>query len=226
MRPRFFLRFAPAALAIALPLASLEVRAEVDAESFKRLESDVSALTESRDALQRQIRELRDVIIQLRGENSKLRADMALVGKDNATREELKKVVDQVQEADRKRVADGKLVHDKLEEIAKLASKPVVLPPVEEIKPPKARSESAGSTSRKSAASSDTVAKPDDDGIELPSEYFEHTVTEGDTLGTIIAAYNKKGYKIKQAHILKANPKLKDPRRIYVGMKLRIPAVK
>lgn len=226
MRPRFFLRFAPAALAIALPLASLEVRGEVDAESFKRLESDVSALTESRDALQRQIRELRDVIIQLRGENSKLRADMALVGKDNATREELKKVVDQVQEADRKRVADGKLVHDKLEEIAKLASKPVVLPPVEEIKPPKARSESAGSTSRKSAASSDTVAKPDDDGIELPSEYFEHTVTEGDTLGTIIAAYNKKGYKIKQAHILKANPKLKDPRRIYVGMKLRIPAVK
>ena len=188
MRPRFFLRFAPAALAIALPLASLEVRAEVDAESFKRLESDVSALTESRDALQRQIRELRDVIIQLRGENSKLRADMALVGKDNATREELKKVVDQVQEADRKRVADGKLVHDKLEEIAKLASKPVVLPPVEEIKPPKARSESAGSTSRKSASSSEAVAKPDDDGIELPSEYFEHTVTEGDTLGTIIAA--------------------------------------
>ena len=51
-------------------------------------------------------------------------------------------------------------------------------------------------------------------------------MTEGDTLGTIIAAYNKKGYKIKQAHILKANPKLKDPRRIYVGMKLRIPAVK
>ncbi len=226
MRSRFLLRFAPVALALAFPLASLDARAQVDAESFKRLESDVNALTESRDSLQRQIRELRDVIVQLRGENSKLRADMALVGKDNATREELKKVVDQVQEADRKRVADGKLVHDKLEEIAKLASKPVVLPPVDDARPPKARSEGPGSASRKPAPASDATAKPDDDGVELPSEYFEHTVTEGDTLGTIIAAYNKKGYKIRQAHILKANPKLKDPRRIFVGMKLRIPAVK
>lgn len=226
MRPRFLLRFAPVALALALPLASLDARAQVDAESFKRLESDVNALIESRDALQRQIHELRDVIVQLRGENSKLRADMALVGKDNATRDELKKVVDQVQEADRKRVADGKLVHDKLEEIAKLASKPVVLPPVEEVKPPKARAEGGGNASRKPSTASDTAAKSEEDDVELPSEYFEHTVTEGDTLGTIISAYNKKGYKIRQAHVMKANPKLKDPRRIRVGMTLRIPAVK
>lgn len=212
---------------MALPFAALEARAQVDAESFKRLESDVTALTESRDALSRQVRELREALIQLRAENSKLRADMALVGKDNASREELKKVVEQVQEVDRKRVADGKLVHEKLEEIAKLASKPVVLPPVEEARPSKPRTEGSGGTARKPAGTSDGGGKAEEDSIELPSEYFEHVVAEGETLGAIIAAFNKdKGLKVRQAHVLKANPKLKDPRRIYVGMKLRIPAVK
>lgn len=212
---------------MALPFAALEARAQVDAESFKRLESDVNALTESRDALLRQVRELRDALIQLRADNAKLRADMALVGKDNASREELKKVVEQVQDVDRKRVADGKLVHDKLEEIAKLASKPVVLPPVEEAKPAKSRPEGAGATSRKPAGTPDGAGKAEEDSVELPSEYYEHVVAEGETLGAIIAAFNKdKGLKVRQAHVLKANPRLKDPRRIYVGMKLRIPAVK
>ena len=212
---------------MALPFAALEARAQVDAESFKRLESDVNALTESRDALLRQVRELRDALIQLRADNAKLRADMALVGKDNASREELKKVVEQVQDVDRKRVADGKLVHDKLEEIAKLASKPVVLPPVDEAKPPKSRPEGSGATAHKPAGTPDGAGKAEEDSVDLPGEYYEHVVAEGETLGAIIAAFNKdKGLKVRQAHVLKANPRLKDPRRIYVGMKLRIPAVK
>lgn len=195
----------------------------MDAESFKRLESDVTALTESRDALLRQVRELRDAVVQLRTENAKLRADLSLVGKDNVTREELKKVVDQFQEADRKRIADGKLVHDKLEEIARLASKPVVLPPVEETKAPKPKPEPA--VTRKPA--NEPAAKPEDDGVELPAEYYEHVVAEGETLGAIISAFNKdRGLKVRVAHVLKANPRLKDARKIYVGMKLRIPAVK
>ena len=218
---RYF--FASVFLSFLIAFAAPHARAEVDAESFKRLESDVSALTESRDSLLRQMQELREAIVQLRTENGRLRGEIALAGKDNASREELKKIVEQIQEVDRKRVGDGKLVRDKLEEIAKLASRPVVVPPMEDPKPPRNRSESSGS--RKSQP--EPQAKPEDDGPELPSEFYEHVVAEGETLGAIISAYNKdKGLKVRQVHVLKANPKLKDPRRIYVGMKLRIPAVK
>ncbi len=210
-------------LSLLLTLATPCARAEVDAESFKRLESDVVALTESRDSLLRQMQELREAIVQLRTENGRLKGEIALAGKDNVSRDELKKIVEQIQEVDRKRVGDGKLVHDKLEEIARLASRPVVVPPVEDPKPPRGHTDS--STTHK--APPDAQAKPDDDGPELPAEYFEHVVAEGETLSAIISAYNKdKGLKVRQAHVLKANPKLKDPRRIYVGMKLRIPAVK
>ena len=213
---------APLFLSLALVSASSQVLAEVTAEDFKRLESDIAALTESRDLVKAEIHKLRDEIATLRAENGKLKSDIGLAGKDNVSRDELKKVVEQIQEVDRKRAADGKVVHDQLEQIAKLASKPVVLPPVDEVKPPKLRAET---TQKKNGTES--VAKPTDDGPELPTEYYEHVVSEGETLGAIVAAYNKEhGLKVKQAHILKANPKLKDPKKLFVGMKLRIPAVK
>jgi hypothetical protein len=71
------------------------------------------------------LQKLHDEIAALRAENAKLRSEIALAGKDNVSRDELKKVVEQVQEVDKRRVADGKYVHDQLESIAKLASKPV-----------------------------------------------------------------------------------------------------
>lgn len=204
-----------------LSLAFATARAEITPEDFKRLESDVAALTESRDLLRTELQKVREEIATLRAENTKLKADIALAGKDNVSRDELKKIVEQIAEVDRKRAADGKLVHDQLEELAKLASKPVVLPPVEDAKPGKPHTEAT----KKSAG--ELAAKPADDGPELPAEYYEHVVAEGETLGAIIAAYNKEhGLKVRQAHILKANPKLKDPRKLYVGMKLRIPMVK
>lgn len=213
---------APLLLSLALLAPRVSLRAEVNAEDFKRLESDVTALTESRDLFRAELRKLREEIANLRAENGKLRSDVALAGKDNASREELRKVVEQIQEVDKRRAADGKYVHDQLEEIAKLASKPLVLPPVEDARPPKARPDPSA---RKPAG--DSAAKPVEDGPELPAEYYEHVVSEGENLGAIIAAYNKEhGLKVRQAHVLKANPKLKDPRKMFVGMKLKIPMVK
>ena len=52
-------------------------------------------------------------------------------------------------------------------------------------------------------------------------------VEEGQTLGAIIEAYNKQhGLKVRLAHVLKANPTLKDPKKLKVGQTIRIPAVK
>jgi nucleoid-associated protein YgaU len=58
-------------------------------------------------------------------------------------------------------------------------------------------------------------------------EYYEHTLGEGETLSAVMDAYNKQhGLKIRLAHVLKANPSIKDPKKLRVGQKLRIPVVK
>ena len=218
---------APLLLSLSLASAIPVVRAEVTEEDHRRLESEVRALTERCDRSDARATQLNEKITQLREENARLRNEIGLAGKDNASRDQLKKVVEQIEEVDRKRVADGKLVREQLDSIAKLASKPVVLPPVEEVKTPKPKAPVAKKDDSKKNESAPPEAKHADDGPELPAEYYEHVVAEGETLGVIIAAYNKeKGLKVRQAHVLKANPKLKDPKKLYVGMKLQIPAVK
>jgi hypothetical protein len=73
----------------------------------------------------------------------------------------------------------------------------------------------------------DRSSKHEETTPELPSEFYEHTVQEGESLGIILGAYNKEhGLKVRVADVLKANPKLKDPKKLFVGMKLRIPVVK
>ncbi|HTH47572.1 MAG TPA: hypothetical protein VMB21_08685, partial [Candidatus Limnocylindria bacterium] len=135
---------APLLLSLALVAPVHRAVGEVTEEDFKRVESDILALTESRDLLKGELQKLRDEVAALRAENATLKSDIALAGKDNVSRDELKKVVEQVQEVDKRRIADGKYVHDQLEEIAKLASKPVVLPPLEDPKPPKTSAKKSG----------------------------------------------------------------------------------
>ena len=127
---------APLLLCLSLASSVPAVRAEVTEEDHRRLESEVRALTERCDRADARATQLNEKINQLREENARLRNEIGLAGKDNASRDQLKKVVDQIEEVDRKRVADGKLVREQLDSIAKLASKPVVLPPVDEVKTP------------------------------------------------------------------------------------------
>lgn len=59
----------------------------------------------------------------------------------------------------------------------------------------------------------------------LPDKAIEHTIASGDTLSSIVSAYNKeKGLKLTTDLILKANPGL-DPLRLKVGQKIMVPLV-
>jgi TolA-binding protein len=203
------------ALVVAAGLATLPAfPADIDAESFHRLESDVAALTESRDSLLSQIQKLREEIGKLRTENGELRQQVvASQSRDVVSREELKKVVDQLSEVDKRRAEDAKYVKAKLEDIAALAAKAPPPPVAEE--PPK----------RKPSPPPQTQTEDDTD--KTVTEYFEHQIQPGETLGAVIAAYNKdRGLKVRVADILKANPKIKDPKNLRVGTTIRIPAIK
>lgn len=200
------LLFLTAALALPQPLRADEV-----SESIHRLESDVTALTERGDTLSSQMQALREEISRLRSANTELKQQLAAAqSRDVVSREDLKRVVEQIAEVDKRRAEDARYVKVKLEEIALLASRPAP-PPPEEPKPVRTKppEEERGG-----------------DGA-VATEFYEHEVAKGDTLGAIVDAYNKQyGMKVTIAQVLKVNPRIKDPKGLVVGKKIKIPIIK
>lgn len=184
------------------------LHAQVDAEDVRRLNAAVEALLEGQEVFRQQIQELQARVDRLRAENADLKQQLAGVGKDNVSRPELQKVVEQLREVDARRASDAELVQRQLKDLAETLSKPVTPPrppPVAE-NPPDSKDAEVGASG------------------EPP---YVHEVAAGDTVSGILDAYNKAyGLKVKQADFMKANPKLKDPKRIFVGQKVNIPVVK
>ena len=207
---RFACPLLTTALLFATPIAGL---AQNDAEEIRRLNATTEALTEGQESLRGQIQTLRQEIANLRAENSALKQQLAGVGHDNVSRAELAKIVEQIREVDTKRQSDAQLVQRQLKEIAELVSKPIPVPETPRIRdrPPETK----------------PPARKDDPQPALPTEGYEHEVAAGESIGAILQAYNQKyQLKVKTADMLRANPKLKDPKKIFVGQKLWIPEIK
>lgn len=202
-----------AVLATATLCAVPHAQAQADAEEIRRLTASVETLVEGQDSMRRQIQSLKEQVDLLRAENSTLKQQLAGVGKDNVSRAELEKVVEQLREVDTKRQADAQLVQRQLKDIAEAVSKPIPVP------------ETRGGRSKQ--PDPPVSEKKDDNLPALPTEGYEHVVQSGETLNVIITAYNQKyQLKVKQADVLRANPKLKDPKKIFSGQKLWIPEIK
>jgi nucleoid-associated protein YgaU len=208
-----------AALLIAASLSLSPARAQADAEDFRRLNGTVENLNEGQESLRRQVNELREQMSQLRAENAQLK--QALAGdRDTVTRTQLNQVVEQLREVDRKRAADAEYVKTQLGEIARDVNKSLAAPKESSRPRPSTKSAEPKPNEPKSGGDASTTAK-------VPDTYYEHVVQTGETLGVIIAEYNKaNGLKVKTADVLAANPTLKDPKRLKVGQKLKIPDIK
>lgn len=209
-------RFATPLLAAALLVApAFPLVAQDAAEEIRRLNATTESLTEGLEALRDQIQSLRQEVSQLKSENAALKQRLAGVGHDNVSRAELAKVIESVREVDTKRQSDAQLVQRQLKDLAELAAKPIQVP----VDPPPRKKEKP--------------VEPEPSGLTadnqppLPKEGYEHVVASGESIGAIIQAYNQKySLKVKVADVLRANPKLKDPKKIFVGQKLWIPDVK
>ncbi len=123
------------------------------------------------------------------------------VKEDNASRADLKKLAEQLQEVDRKRAADRELILDNINKLAKVAAGAPVTP--------------RRNTTPK--VSEDPVA-----AAGTPQVGHEYKVQAGDSLGLIVKAYRDQGVKVTTAQVLKANPGL-DPNKLYVGKVIFIP---
>lgn len=116
-----------------------------------------------------------------------------------ATQDDLRKVLDKLQEIDKKRVADNELITRELEKLGRAAATPAPRP---------------------RPAPEATAAPPD------PTQpVAQYVVKQGDNLSLIAQACKEKGTKVTVAEILKANPGL-DPKRLKVGQTIYIPLPK
>ena len=146
------------------------------------------------------------------------RARRRRTGGKFATREEIKQLVEKVQELDRKREADKKLI---LEEIQKLAKASV--------SGPSPRSSGGGSTgSTPKSAPGTSSLESTQPGPAGPQQGFYHIIEKGQTLSAIVEAYRNsdpyrsKGIKLTLKQVLEANPNINE-KKLAVGQKIFIP---
>jgi hypothetical protein len=197
---------------------------EVDAEDFKRLVDRITAQDEAIEAFRGSVQELRGEMSRLRSENDRLKTQIN-APRNFATQEQITKLGDQLREVEKNRTADKQQILDALEKLK--AAPPIVIPPAPSPGNTHRPSDKAAEKPSDKPTGSEKVQPTADAGPDLPTEFYEHTLAEGETLGAVIDAYNKQnGLKVRLAHVLKANPSIKDPKRLRSGQKIRIPAVK
>ncbi len=202
---------------LVLPLVAVEV----DTEDFMQLRARVLAQDEALESFRTAIQRLRDDVARLKNENETLRTQVN-APRNYATPEQITRLTEQLREVDRNRSSDKQQI---LDAIDRLKAMPPVVVPVPD-KPSKGPSVKIGEKVTDKTPEK-TPDKPAPAEPELPAEYYEHVMGAGETLGVIIEAYNKEhGLKVRLPHVMKANPEIKDARRIRVGQKIRIPMVK
>jgi len=226
-------RLRPYLVAVALTSLSLESHAEISQEEYRQMQTRFQQAEEDVDRLRARVQKLEFAIAEIRTSLSEVRGVASNAGKDGVTQDQLKRVVEQIRELDKRRQDDNDRI---VLQLKKLADMPAPQLPTDPEKTDRRAGGTKAKTKEKEAVSSGagesgagaTNAAADEPKPLLVPNYafFEHTVEEGQTLGEIITEYNKAhGMKVRLKHILEANPKL-NPNRMVVGKKIRIPEVK
>lgn len=212
----------------------LSARAEITPEDIRQLQTRFQQAEESEERLRARIQKLEATVAELRSQLGEVRSVAASAGKDAVTQDQLKKVLDQLRELDRRRQEDNEKV---LQQIKRLADLPTPPPPSFDDPKPKGRKPAGdagaatgggGSGKGEPKAEPKGEAKTEAPKPSLPPDYefYEHVVRDNQSLSQIINEYNKGyGLKVRLKHVLEANPKLR-PERLVTGQKVRIPVVK
>ena len=166
-------------------------------ERLNKVNGHVADLLEAQKVQQERISELAKAV-------EALREQMAKTPVNSASREEIRKVAEQIQEVDQKRVADNERIMREIEKLGRAG----LAPPSDK---------GAGKGRRKTANQAE--------GQSGNEKVFEHIIESGDTPSTIAMAYREKGFKVTTEQIIKANPGLKAT-SLQVGQKIYIPVPK
>lgn len=234
------IRFGAFGIAVAMAANTTRLRAQITPEDIRQLQTRFQQAEESEERLRARIQRLEATVAELRSQIGDVRSVAASAGKEAVTQEQLRKVLDQLKELDRRRQEDNEKV---VQQIKRLADLPAPPPPVFDDPKPRGRkpvtdpgagtsgsASSQGSQAGKPEPRTDPKTEPKAEVAKplLPPDYefYDHVVRDGQSLGQIITEYNKGyGLKVRLKHVLEANPKLR-PERLVPGQKVRIPVVK
>jgi septal ring factor EnvC (AmiA/AmiB activator) len=191
----------PFVVAATLPLAGngqnannaalIAERQELE-EKYKALSASVQALQESNAALQKKLDAVLAELNEMREKAGKTPANLA-------TQEDIKKLAEKIVDLDKTRIADNKLVLEKVAELVK----PLLKQPPPSPGPRKTTDPNAGKQEKG----------------------YDYVVQSGDTLTKIIKAYRDNGIKVSQKAIEEANPTV-NWNKLVIGQKIWIPAPK
>ncbi len=194
--------------------------AERDAaeERYKRLSSAVDDLWNAKGEQDRRLAALTEEIRNLRAESS--RTDTSKY----VTRDELNKLVKTVEEIERKREADKKLILEQFEELKrdlKSDLRKMLSAPPPSTSPKSTKQSKTESSNEKAPGKSAETSSANQEGVW-------YTVEPRNTLSLIVAehnaVFNKQGKKTSLKLVEDANPGLK-PASIKAGQKIFIPLV-
>jgi LysM repeat protein len=176
-------------------------------ENYKILKGQVDDLRDANTALQHQIADLQSKLDALTAQQGKPSAD-------SVSQDDVKALRAAIEDEDKKRLADNEEVLKELKLIAKatktagISAIPTHSTPVTE----------PGPSAEPATPVAD--AKPDGPG-------FMYIVKSNDTPNRIAKKlFEEKGIKITGEQIMAANPSVKDPKKLWIGEKLFIPAPK
>jgi LysM repeat protein len=207
---RFFVWFialtmlTPTVLRAQTPEAAAAIaEKQAEDERYKRLSSQLEDLQALVTQQAKKIAELTSQLVSLREDHAQREGRAAPM-------ESLKQLAEDIQEVDKKRLADNKLIREELAKILKAVSETAPLPSASRTRPP---------VELKPAPPAEAEPK----GEVKAGKVYEYTVQKDDTLSAIAAAYRAQGVKVSVDDILKANPGLK-PEQMRIGQKLTIPA--
>jgi LysM repeat protein len=193
--------------------AALPLRAQalnVDAEEFRRMAGELADLRDASlaqqkriSALQREIEQLRDAV-----RDSQDRT-VSKLG-DFATREDLRKLVDQIKEVDSRRESDRKLILNEFESLGKTLSQAAARP-----------------VRRRDDTESRPDPKPAEPVKPIEGTFLEYTIQPNESLSVILQHYNAELQKqgrpsVSMKQVVQANPRM-NPDRIFAGQKIQLP---
>lgn len=199
---RFFLSvFSILFLGVFVALAQTPPPSPVELqEKVERLSGDVERLAQDNLALRNKLSAMAD-------ELSRAREEMAKLNANTGVHDEVARLAKKIQEVDEKRIEDNQTIATQIKKIAenlKEAAKTEVRRPRPTVPDEPKETENRG-----------------------PEKGYEYVIQGGDTLSTVVYAYNKefksKGMKsISLQQVMDANPKV-NWNRLQVGQKIFIP---
>jgi hypothetical protein len=190
----------------AAPVAALDTD-----ENYKALNARMEDLATSNEVLTKNLNKMRDEVLKLSTEVERANDK----NKDSATMESIKALKSAIEEVDKKRIEDQKLVLEKLEALKVLITKapPVTRTPT----PPTNVSVLPRTTSRTNPPAQ---IKPEDNRSE---KGYNYSIQDGDILPKIVSRLNAQGLKVTQKQIMDANPGV-NWNRLQIGKVIFIPA--